>query len=270
MFELIVTLGDRQVQKYRGSGTVVSIGRDPSCDVVLDNLGVSRRHAEIRRIEGRYVLADKDSTNGVYVGDRRVTSTELSAGDTFRIAKFSLRFRPVERETPQAFDINQTIAMSTDDVAGRPDQALPQFVASVTRDVFHRRGCAWIKATADDQKVRFDTAQEARNSGRRPCKTCDPAGAEPSSSPRSGNRRPETRPGSRPAEVVRGPRPQGSGRRPPERPPTSREQSSRTKPTREPVFGERSSGASPGGNAADADDGAPGSDDRVAKPGSSF
>jgi len=194
MFELIVTLGDRQVQKYRGSGNVVSIGRDPGCDVVLDNLGVSRRHAEIRQIEDRYVLADKASTNGVYIGDRRVTSTELGDGDTFRIAKFSLRFSLVEKEAPESFDINQTIAMSTEDLgtaarsgsgASGAEEAKPAFVASVTRDVFHRTGCAWIKATPDDHKVWFSTAQEAWDSGRRACKTCDPAAAEPADTGRS-------------------------------------------------------------------------------------
>ena len=57
MFELTVKLGDRLVQKFRGH-TEVNIGRDPGCELMLDNLGVSRRHAQLREGEGKFIVED--------------------------------------------------------------------------------------------------------------------------------------------------------------------------------------------------------------------
>lgn len=68
---------------------VIQIGRDPSADVVLDSTAVSRRHAEIRNDNGRWVLSDLGSTQGTFRDGRRVstlvldrpTSVVLGTGD---------------------------------------------------------------------------------------------------------------------------------------------------------------------------------------------
>lgn len=174
MFELTVSLGDRQVQKFKGKGDVVTIGRDPGCDLVLDNLGVSRRHAEIRRVHDRYILSDTNSTNGVLVNDHRIASRELGEGDVIRIAKFVLGFRRAHEQPAEIHDINQTIALDRDAVMAQMEALRSRFVASVSRDVFHRSDCAWIKATPSEHKVFFTSVDDASSSGRRPCKTCTP------------------------------------------------------------------------------------------------
>src|SRR5437667_461454 len=48
---------------------LVSIGRLSDCDIVVSDPGASRRHAEIRAEDGRYVLADLGSTNGTKVNE---------------------------------------------------------------------------------------------------------------------------------------------------------------------------------------------------------
>ncbi len=71
----------------------LTIGRDPACDLVLDDRRVSRRHAEIRPRLGRYTLYDLRSTNGTFVNGRRVTEVVLSDGDQLSIGGIELAFR---------------------------------------------------------------------------------------------------------------------------------------------------------------------------------
>lgn len=73
-----------------GSGTV-AIGREPTAEVFLDDVTVSRRHAEITAGEGGVVLRDLGSLNGTYVNRRRIEGDEvLEDGDELQIGKFRL------------------------------------------------------------------------------------------------------------------------------------------------------------------------------------
>lgn len=69
---------------------VLTIGRSPECEVHLDNLAVSRRHAEIRNEEGTPVLRDLGSGNGIDVNGVRVKRHALADGDVLTIGKFTL------------------------------------------------------------------------------------------------------------------------------------------------------------------------------------
>ena len=175
MFEVTVRLGDRLVTKFRGHGAT-TIGRDPGCEIMLDNLGVSRRHAQLREVAGRFVIEDLDSTNGVFVNGQQITAAaEVGSGDQIKIGKFLLAFHFTQDEQVPApgFDINQTIAIEGM-ALGEAQRSAPQLVASVTRDVFHKVDCNWIKATPSSYRVYFASEEEARNGGRRPCRTCFP------------------------------------------------------------------------------------------------
>jgi FHA domain/Domain of unknown function (DUF1707) len=67
------------------------IGRAPGCDVLLPNPEVSRRHAEVRRVEGGWELRDLGSTNGTRVNGRRVAGPRpLRPGDEVSLAGFTL------------------------------------------------------------------------------------------------------------------------------------------------------------------------------------
>jgi DNA-binding winged helix-turn-helix (wHTH) protein len=72
------------------------IGRDPRCDVWLDHSGVSRRHARIRITKDaeRPTLTDLESTNGTFVGGKRIEGvTPLAEGDTIKVGSVILKFR---------------------------------------------------------------------------------------------------------------------------------------------------------------------------------
>jgi len=57
------------------------LGRSSACQLVFADDTVSRRHAELRLHEGRWILRDLDSSNGTWVNGRRVMEADVAAGD---------------------------------------------------------------------------------------------------------------------------------------------------------------------------------------------
>ena len=66
---------------WGGGQRELLVGRDQSCDVVISNLSVSRRHARLHFRDGRWILQDLNSTNGTLVNALRVGRCELHPGD---------------------------------------------------------------------------------------------------------------------------------------------------------------------------------------------
>ena len=67
-------------------------GRHPDSDIFLDDVTVSRRHAEFRRSGDDYEVVDVGSLNGTYVNREPKNSAVLSNGDEIQIGKFRLVF----------------------------------------------------------------------------------------------------------------------------------------------------------------------------------
>ncbi|GAB4350680.1 MAG: hypothetical protein Kow0099_34400 [Candidatus Abyssubacteria bacterium] len=69
------------------------IGRAEDCDIVIDNLAVSRHHSIIERKEGIFTINDLDSNNGTFINGQRITEpTPLNFGDEIGIGKHVLVF----------------------------------------------------------------------------------------------------------------------------------------------------------------------------------
>lgn len=88
------------VNRGADAGTVLAvtrprtmIGRQRDADIVLDDVTVSRRHAELVHQNGRTILVDGDSLNGTYVNRRPVEQVELADGDEIWIGKVRFTFR---------------------------------------------------------------------------------------------------------------------------------------------------------------------------------
>ncbi|MBI5496681.1 MAG: FHA domain-containing protein [Deltaproteobacteria bacterium] len=77
------------------------IGRDrDSCDVVLEDEGVSRQHASVsRESTGYFALHDLGSKNGIFVGGHRVDRRTLLHGDTFKIGDTTFTFQLIPDKT---------------------------------------------------------------------------------------------------------------------------------------------------------------------------
>ena len=73
--------------EIRPAGRPLQIGRETSCDVVLADLAVSRRHARIRWKGEELVLEDLGSSVGTFVNDARVERCSLRPGDVVRFGR---------------------------------------------------------------------------------------------------------------------------------------------------------------------------------------
>jgi pSer/pThr/pTyr-binding forkhead associated (FHA) protein len=71
---------------------VVTVGRTPQSDIFLDDVTVSRKHAEIERGERGYRIRDVGSLNGTYVNRVRVDAVDLRNGDEIQIGKYRFKF----------------------------------------------------------------------------------------------------------------------------------------------------------------------------------
>ena len=68
----------------------ITIGRSPDCEIFLDDVTVSRKHAVLGRAADAFSIADEGSLNGTFVIKRRVESAELEDGDEIQIGKYRL------------------------------------------------------------------------------------------------------------------------------------------------------------------------------------
>ena len=84
--------GGRQGEMFTPAGERTTIGRSPDCEIFLDDVTVSRRHAVLTSTDGRFVIEDQGSLNGTFVNRKRVESAQLEDGDELQIGKYRLTF----------------------------------------------------------------------------------------------------------------------------------------------------------------------------------
>jgi pSer/pThr/pTyr-binding forkhead associated (FHA) protein len=88
---LVVTRGPNAGARYVLGPGVTQAGRHPESDIFLDDITVSRRHAEItQEVNGSSVIADVGSLNGTYVNRERIDKASLAPQDEVQIGKFKL------------------------------------------------------------------------------------------------------------------------------------------------------------------------------------
>jgi pSer/pThr/pTyr-binding forkhead associated (FHA) protein len=89
---VIVKRGPNAGSRFQLDQPVTSAGRHPNSDIFLDDITVSRRHAEFQREEGQFRIVDIGSLNGTYINRKPVQSAVLANGDEIQIGKFRLVF----------------------------------------------------------------------------------------------------------------------------------------------------------------------------------
>jgi pSer/pThr/pTyr-binding forkhead associated (FHA) protein len=87
---LVVKRGPNAGSRFLLDQDVTTAGRHPDSDIFLDDVTVSRRHAEFRREGTGYAVHDVGSLNGTYVNRERIDATPLAGGDEVQIGKFRL------------------------------------------------------------------------------------------------------------------------------------------------------------------------------------
>ena len=89
---LVVQRGPGAGSRFLLDADQVNAGRHPDSDIFLDDVTVSRRHAEFHREGETFTVADTGSLNGTYVNRDRIDRVQLNDGDEVQIGKYRLVF----------------------------------------------------------------------------------------------------------------------------------------------------------------------------------
>jgi pSer/pThr/pTyr-binding forkhead associated (FHA) protein len=89
---LIVAHGPNAGARFLLDRDVTTAGRHPDSDIFLDDITVSRQHAQFHRVPNGFTIVDSGSLNGVYVNRQRIHTTALQDGDEVQIGKFKMAF----------------------------------------------------------------------------------------------------------------------------------------------------------------------------------
>lgn len=89
---VIVHRGPSKGARFLLDSDSTSIGRASDCDIFLDDVTVSRKHASIVKNGTSFSFVDSGSLNGSYINNEAVSSRELHNGDEIQIGKFHMLF----------------------------------------------------------------------------------------------------------------------------------------------------------------------------------
>ena len=89
---LVVRRGPNAGSRFVLEKPVTTVGRHPDSDIFLDDVTVSRRHAEVSSSAERFLVRDVGSLNGTYLNRERIEESEMHNGDVLQIGKFRLVF----------------------------------------------------------------------------------------------------------------------------------------------------------------------------------
>lgn len=89
---LIVKRGPNNGARFLLDQDLTTVGRHPNADIFLDDVTVSRRHAEFKRNGNDFEIVDLASLNGTYFDGARVDQAKLSNGSELQIGKFHLTY----------------------------------------------------------------------------------------------------------------------------------------------------------------------------------
>jgi pSer/pThr/pTyr-binding forkhead associated (FHA) protein len=92
MAKVTVLFGSNVEAEYNLEKDEHRIGRSMECDIVVDNLGISRHHCSIVRENGKWILVDGGSNNGTFLGGKKVDRQPLKDNDRIVLGKHSLVF----------------------------------------------------------------------------------------------------------------------------------------------------------------------------------
>jgi pSer/pThr/pTyr-binding forkhead associated (FHA) protein len=113
MPEIVVRYEDKVVERVVTQKRRISIGRTSDNDIVLDNKGVSRKHAEIEFGDDSALVIDNESLNGTFVNKRRITEDTLRDNDQITIGKFDLVYHLDTPKDVKLTDLDGTMVLRT-------------------------------------------------------------------------------------------------------------------------------------------------------------
>jgi len=113
MPEIIVKYEDKVIERIVTEKKRMTIGRTRENDIVLENRGVSRRHAQIEFNDSAAVIIDNESLNGTFVNNRRITEEVLRDSDQITIGKYCLTYNSQVQREDSATNLDGTMILKT-------------------------------------------------------------------------------------------------------------------------------------------------------------
>lgn len=134
----IINEGPQKGTKFEIHSALTNVGRGAHNDVALNDESVSDSHAKIQKRDGGWFIVDQDSTNGTYVGGRRVQGEQRVEGaPDVRFGGIKMTFRPVAVAGDVGGGTRAIAAMSADQIR----KPAPQKAEAVQAEV-KKKGCA--------------------------------------------------------------------------------------------------------------------------------
>jgi len=154
--QLIVQTREGEIKAIPLQSLVLRIGRNPECDLQLNNGMVSRAHAEVRLGLRGATLTDLGSSNGTFIGDQRLLPNQphlLADGTSFRIGAYQLTYwisaaKPQEADE-LALPIPDLLPLPPEGVTMRVQAAVPEAASPVLRAVEDRRASLYTRFLPD-------------------------------------------------------------------------------------------------------------------------
>ena len=114
MAEILVKFEDKLIERIVTEKRRLSIGRTTDNDIVLENRGVSRKHAMIEFNENAAVIIDNESLNGTFVNNRKISEEVLRDSDVISIGKYSLIYKTeTTQEVNESINFDGTMVLNT-------------------------------------------------------------------------------------------------------------------------------------------------------------
>lgn len=113
MPEIIVKYEDKIIERIVSEKKRMTIGRTSDNDIVLENRGVSRRHAQIEFNDNAAVIIDNESLNGVFINNRKITEELLRDNDVITIGKYSLIYNSQSTSKDSSIELDGTMVLKT-------------------------------------------------------------------------------------------------------------------------------------------------------------
>lgn len=132
---LFVITGNDKGCRFELTGETVVIGRGLNCSIRLNDVEISRRHVELRKTEKGWLLADLESSNGVYINGAKVREQLLAIGDQIQIGRTLLAYSP-SAAVPSREEMNPVVDFARSPQSQDQSRIIHSYKQDQGRDLF--------------------------------------------------------------------------------------------------------------------------------------